>query len=295
MPRVLKDIKISEVSGVDRGAGEGVRVVLMKRQTEGDVDMTPAEIAKMVSDGVAAALPTVLPGLIEKSVADIKKAGDEALAKANAEIAVLKMSGDEKAYCEKKGMDADAMKAFAAKSPEDRKAMMSTAADEGKLPAEVTKALTEAQAEIAKRDTEVADMKKRLAVHDERETKAAFEKRATAAGLKAEDGEIMRKAYSGDADAQTKLDAKFTELTKALKATREASGIFKAIGADGAGGNGATAYDQLMQKATELRKSDPKLTEAQAFTKVYTDPANVEIAKQHRQEDADRRRATLAA
>ena len=38
----------------------------------------------------------------------------------------------------------------------------------------------------------------------------------------------------------------------------------------------------LNAKAAELRKSHPELTEAQAFAKVYTDPANAELAKAER-------------
>jgi hypothetical protein len=45
-----------------------------------------------------------------------------------------------------------------------------------------------------------------------------------------------------------------------------------------------TAYAELMAKATEYRKVHPELTEAQAFEKVYTDPANIEIAKRERRE-----------
>lgn len=294
MPRILKDLKISEVSGVDRGAGEGVRVVLMKRHDQQqEIEMTEADIAKLIADGVAKALPTVLPGLIEKSVADIKKASDAALAKANGEIAVLKMSGDEKAFCEKKGMDADAMKAFAAKTPEERKAAMSKAADAEKDPP----AITSLQGELVKRDTTIADMQKRLAAHDEREAIATFAKRATDAGLKAEDGEIMRKAYGGDADAQTKLDAKFTELTKSLKAARETGQIFNEFGAAGGERTGSAAYDQLVAKAADLRKTEAgtKLSAEQAFAKVYEDPANRELAIQHRREEMVRKSAVIAA
>src|SRR5262245_40947573 len=46
MPRLLKDLRINDVSTVDRGAGEGVEVVLMKRdQQEGKMqqDLTQAE------------------------------------------------------------------------------------------------------------------------------------------------------------------------------------------------------------------------------------------------------------
>lgn len=290
MPRVLKDLKISEVSGVDRGAGEGVRVVLMKRHDDQqqEIEMTEAELAKMIADGVTKALP----GLIEKSVADLKKASDDALAAANAEIAVLKMSGDEKAFCDKKGMDDAARKTFAAKSPEDRKAMMEKSADADKDPPAIAKM----NAEIAKRDTQIADLKKRVDAADEKEAIAKFEKRAVDMGLKAEDGEMVRKAFGGDADAQGKLEKRMTELTKALKTAQDTSGIFKTFGGDG-GDTGADAYNQLVAKAAELRKTadGAKLSPEQAFTKVYTDPTNSALAVQHRREEMVRKSAALAA
>ena len=53
MPRLLKDLKINDVSSVDRGAGEGVRVVLLKRDdqtTEGMMgqDMSPADVHEVL-------------------------------------------------------------------------------------------------------------------------------------------------------------------------------------------------------------------------------------------------------
>jgi hypothetical protein len=50
----------------------------------------------------------------------------------------------------------------------------------------------------------------------------------------------------------------------------------------------ATAYDDLMVKAEEYRNSHPELSISQAFTKVYTDRANVELAKRERVESAPR-------
>jgi hypothetical protein len=41
-------------------------------------------------------------------------------------------------------------------------------------------------------------------------------------------------------------------------------------------------YEQMVVKATELRKEDPKLTAAQAFAKIYSDPKYCDLA------DADR-------
>jgi hypothetical protein len=292
MPRVLKDIKIHEVSGVDRGAGEGVRVVLMKRldTTEQETDMTPEQIAKLISDGVTAGLAKALPEALKAGTADITKA----LADAQAELAVLKMSADEKDHCDKQGMDDAARKAFAAKSPEDRKAAMTKAADKDKLPPEITKALEGANGDLKKANDTIADMQKRLAAHDEREAKATFEKRATDLGLKAEDGEIMRKAYGGDAGAQTELDKRIAAMAKSLKTAQDSSGIFREFGKQGEDGTGGDAYAKLTQKADELRKADTKLSPEQAFTKVYTDPANAEIAMQYRKEDAERRRSRIA-
>jgi hypothetical protein len=41
----------------------------------------------------------------------------------------------------------------------------------------------------------------------------------------------------------------------------------------------ASAYDQLVAKAAELRKANPELSEADAFTRVYLSPANSVLAK----------------
>jgi hypothetical protein len=46
------------------------------------------------------------------------------------------------------------------------------------------------------------------------------------------------------------------------------------------------AYNELLAKAAELRKVRPELSEAQAFAKVFSDPANIELAKRERVESA---------
>jgi hypothetical protein len=45
------------------------------------------------------------------------------------------------------------------------------------------------------------------------------------------------------------------------------------------------ALDEITEKAQALRRRDPSLTEAQAFTKAYTDPANVELRKRERRQN----------
>jgi hypothetical protein len=47
-----------------------------------------------------------------------------------------------------------------------------------------------------------------------------------------------------------------------------------------------SAYGELMRKAAELRNARPELSEAQAFAKVFSDPANIALAKRERQESA---------
>jgi hypothetical protein len=54
------------------------------------------------------------------------------------------------------------------------------------------------------------------------------------------------------------------------------------------------SYAALMAKANDLRKGDPKLTEAQAFTKAYTDPANRDLVAQYKREDAQRKEEAVA-
>jgi hypothetical protein len=50
-------------------------------------------------------------------------------------------------------------------------------------------------------------------------------------------------------------------------------------------GDSKSAYDQLVDKAEFLRKFEPELTFDQAFARVYTAPANIELAKRERSEN----------
>jgi hypothetical protein len=52
------------------------------------------------------------------------------------------------------------------------------------------------------------------------------------------------------------------------------------------------AYKVLLHRASELRKSDAKLTDAQAFAKVYEDPANRELVAADKRERAERYAST---
>lgn len=299
MPRILRNLRIEEVSGVDRGAGEGVRVLLMKRDdappnTEND-DMT-----KLLDDP---ATKKSLEDMIAKAVGDASKASGEALAKANAEIAFLKMSPEHQEYATEMKLDGEALTKFVGADVEGRdkvikefppKKAKKKGAKDGSDIDKADDEDSELAKRVAKSEGENADLRKRLDGYEHDKQVILFGKRAIAAGLKEEDGELMRKAYGGDADSQAALDKRIGELTKQNKTLLEKGDVFRENGTALPGGG--DAYKSLEAKAEELRKTEAgsKLSPQQAFTKVYTDPANAELAQQHRADEAKKRFSVVA-
>ena len=106
-----------------------------------------------------------------------------------------------------------------------------------------------------------------------------FGRKATEYGLPESEGVTIQKALNGDSDAIDKLLA----YLKMAQAAAKAGGVFKEFGS----GTGVvtTAYDELIGLAKNLRKSNPKLTPAQAFSKVYEDPENEELVRRERGEN----------
>jgi hypothetical protein len=49
-----------------------------------------------------------------------------------------------------------------------------------------------------------------------------------------------------------------------------------------------SAYDELMHKAVKYREAHPELSVAQSFAKVFSDPANAQLARAERIESASR-------
>lgn len=287
MPRVLKDIKISEVSSVDRGAGRGVKVLLMKRDDASQETDMPldAAIQKAIDDAVTAATKTIGEALT-------KAQGD--LVKANDELTLLKMTDAQKAYMAGCGTE-DAKKAFRDMSSDQRDAHM-------KAHPHVQKSDPVEHGDLAKRDAIIATqtatidaLTKRLDAVDLEKAQADFKKRAVAAGLKEEDGETMRKAFGGDAAAQASLEKRFAEVKAAAEALEKTSRVFDEFGTRK--GQTGTALDSLNAKADEFRKTDAGkgLTIQQAFTKVYEDPANAELVRDYKAEEARKRLSIVAA
>lgn len=184
---------------------------------------------------------------MQKKLAD----ADSALAKANEEIAKLKPV--------EKVDEAAVLAKMAAENPAI--ASLMKRAEENDARAKAQEALV-----------------KSLAEKDE---VASFAKRAVSLGLPEAQGEVLRKAFVGDKEAIAKLEALIKGLNEQVKTGK----IFEEFGTTQ--GGDVTSGDALMKaKVEEIKKSNPKLSDAQAFTRAYTDPANVEIKKAYDAEQA---------
>lgn len=356
MPRLLKDLQINDVSSVDRGAGEGVRVLLMKR--DGDktqpaaekhennvIDMrglllksaadfdTALEVQESreeanslmdelneaicalscsvnsimydeeVTDKSAAVaesfdqFKTHLEGLapegMEKAMttptlAEITKQIEEAvkkvaepmqaeIAKLADENAFLKLSVDEQEFA--KAMTPEQKKAFAAKAKDMRDKEMSDAKKA---------ALVQIDPAIQKRLDKADEDAKVLKGLVEKDEISTFAKRAIELGLTEDKGEILRKAAKGDADAFKQVEEMLKALNSQLVAAQKSGKIFSEFGSQQS--TTGKAFDVLKAKAEELRKTEAGkgMTAEQAFAKVYSDPANAEIAAQEKAERTPR-------
>lgn len=212
----------------------------------------------------------------DKEHEDTKKA----LAKALGDIAVLKMSEKHKDYMDARGddMKADEKEKFMAKSPEERDAHMKDCPVEKRLPLAIQKQLDAAAADRVI-----------LKALQEKDEVATFAKRAEGLGLAPAHGEILRKAYAGDAEAIKKLE----QLMKGLAEQVRTGKVFSEFGSAGGGDASATAYERLQKLAADHRdamvKIGKKCSPEQAFVKVYTDPANKALKDEHDKDEVTKR------
>lgn len=343
MPRKLTKLKITEVASVDRGAGDGVRVMLTKRRdpmadagenilgeflgvrlkkardafltsvrsilgdesiadksavVDKSVDQLFEHVAD-VSDDIAktlaggdpapseddpmttAALKKAL-GLPENATdADVltavtritgeeTKKKDEEIAKLGNELAIAKLSPIEKQHFD--SLSGDPQAAFLKASADERRTIM-LAKKEPELPPEIKKALADVEVLKAENAKLVADAKLE-----------SFRKKAIENGMAASQGEVLMKAYAGDAGAIDTL----VGLVKAVGNQAIEAGLFKEIGSMGDGKTPDTALGELEMKALELKKAQPHLNYDQAFAKVYQDPVNQKLAARERADNRPR-------
>jgi hypothetical protein len=357
MVNILRNLRINRVASVDKGAGEGVQVLLMKREDESEAEIDKKVTFRSSKDGAislwheadavtdveapkkpkkkkikkfaidllkqsVASLFDATPeteALLEKTFQEFEthvqsvmtasdsdsaateaaiEAGTEgginkgenkmtkeemdnlnkqlkdatdALAKANADIAFLKMSKEEQDFA--KNFSETEKAKFAAKKPDERKADMEDCAK--KATEQVPESVKKALADAAVLKTEHEALQKRLDALEVVRENEALAKRATEVNV---DVDTLRKARKGNVEAVTKLEDSIIALNKQVKE----AGLFKEFGSSQTvGGN---AYDQIQAKAAEVRKADSKLTPAQAFEKAYNDPANAELVKLYKRE-----------
>lgn len=347
MPKILTRLRIDEVSSVDRGAGEGVKIMLMKRNEDQPMAQ-PSSLSKIFSklfgggednsvvidksvQGLAESITSILsddkvdhavelgktfdqfsehlkstltagPAVIEKkdtdmdiavlkkslgladtaTEAEVTKAITDQQAVIAATVASVKKLENELILSKaeftpaesdfyKAGLvevESDTKKAFREASHAERTTIMKSA--EPPLPVHVQKIMDDNEA-----------LRKRLEVLEAGGSLASVTKMATEAGLPETEAATVQSALKGDVKAVEKL----LGFIKTAQAAAEEGGVFKEFGtAHGAAVTGK-AYDELMAKAEELRKGDPKLTQAAAFAKVYEDPANIAIVRRERGEN----------
>ena len=248
--------------------------------------MTPDQIKKQIDDAIAA----------------VAKPLSDKIAKLEAENIVLKMTDEHADFHSK--LDGDEKKKFGAMGHDERDEYMDKhpiadakgegegeqdEKDEGKPPKkQKEKAVEKAialPADVVKRLAQADANDKLLKQLVDKDEAATFSKRAVAIGLKEDQGELLRKAHKGDSEALKQVETLIQTMNKALNEARRAGNVFKEFG-NSQGGSGATAMDQIKSKAEDLRKTDAgkDLTPEQAFSKVFQDPANRDLAAQEKKE-----------
>lgn len=223
------------------------------------------------------------------------KEGEKAEKRADA---ILKMSDKHKAFMDKGKMPSGGKEAFADMDAGERdKHMAANPIDDEEEDTEkaIKKGLafkaengmvlrksdfgSEAGFAFAKAQAaELATTKGTLAKREEESTVASFEKRAIDLGFQPVFGATLRKAYSGDATAQAEVEKQM----KALKKQADEGGLFGTFGKNSP--RAGSAEEELLAKAAELRKADPKLSPEQAYTRAYKSADNRDIVKRMRDE-----------
>jgi len=122
-------------------------------------------------------------------------------------------------------------------------------------------------------NTEIAKQAAELAKRDEAEATAKFEKRATDLGFEPQFGATMRKAYGGDAAAQTKVEKRIAGLNRQI----EEGALFISFGKSNP--KEGSAESEFLGKVEAARKADPKLTHAQAYARIYKAKENADLIK----------------
>lgn len=219
------------------------------------------------------------------------------LEKANQhQAAVIKLSSEEREVFD--ALPVEKQDEYLAADVEKRKGYKIPMDKDEEMDPQVAKRMSELEAnhkaELAKRDAEMAEIKKRAEqaetiakAEQERREQVEFAKRAETelsaySGTSEEKGKLLRALHNGVSKCLSKEEVE--GLQKLLEAGNTAlSSQMKPIGKDGNGKQAGTAYAKMDAKATEIQKnSEGKLTYHQAFAKVME--TNPELYQEYEKE-----------
>jgi len=240
MARKLRNVKLDEISFVGKGDNPEANVLLLKMKSEED---NPKGDCEMTPEEIAA----------------LKKAKEEADAKVAELTKQAETLATEKAASEKALSDKE-------KEFEEMKAKNVKKEDE-----DVLKGLPES---IVK---EIQDNRERISkMEDEAATREYVAKAAEVVLVGKADaiGDLLKSIAKHD----SKLAAQVFDLFKTADARIKEGDLLKEAGSSSSDTTGTSAYDKIVAKAAELRKSSPELSEAKAFTKVYDSDAELRTA-----------------
>jgi hypothetical protein len=285
MKRIMEEFEITEISGVDRPAQAHAKMTIMKRHDEADSKVGDEDIGKKEKDQMADE---------EKKVTDLEKQVTDLTAKLEKMTDDQKdltfkasMSDIQKTYYE--GLDEEAKKGFVVLPEKEREKAAIEARKVKEANDEVIKTADNVEirksvvgdamfAIIKSQETRIAKQNEDLAKAQEASALAEFTKRAETE-LKHLPGELaakaqILKAISGiSKETQESLTAMLKAGDSAIKAAFKTNG--HGSGVDPIDGS---ALSTVNKKVAELRKADPKMTEAQAMTKIYSE--NPELYEQ---------------
>ncbi len=226
------------------------------------------------------AMQKIVDEAIAKAVADltVKSASEAAtlkaeIAKRDEALVIAKMSDKHKSYHDNLGDDEK--KKFAAMSSEDRDAAME----------KTKKRYEEDPIYKSLRETNEKLIKRIEAIEDERGLEISTIEAKELGMVQKNAGEIVLKMKkSCDEDTYKAWKDSMLTMKKQRDAFAKQSHAFEELGTSLGNNSGGSAIDELNLKRDELRKSQPSLTEAQAFEKVLLDPANRELMMREKQE-----------
>jgi hypothetical protein len=259
MAKKLTRLKIDEISLVDRGAGEGVRVMLAKRRDRMSVNEKRYAAAFANVDWTKAMIsqPSRVP---DEDVDNGDNMGD-----------------DDGKISPKLRQMVNAIIIALPTLREDQAVhwLLNTAA--GRSLAQHLSSTTKSEKEsVMDRPETLRDIAKQYGM-------TAVAKHIIGKGGTAVDEHEYTDMWKTEAGSTAAFAKEFAgprnEKHEAYEIIRNASYV-KALGyPDTAGADdSAAAYAKLQKMAGEFRKSQPELSEAQAFSKVFTDPSNVAIS-----------------